>query len=301
MKLFIQGMRRSGTTIVYDALLEDPGLHCLYEPFSHARAAPGGGSGVRQDDLFAEVRALREEFRRTRWPGGDTELLNWGAPREPELELDGDLPDFCRDYLRFLLDQAPDVVVKEVRMYGKLPVLAEVAPQARLLHLVRDPRAVATSYLMGRGRKRAELFPDADAFFERRSKRSMWASRPLSEALMRRPEFEHLRGCSDIERVLLVWRFTWEQTRAGAGAFAERYGLLRHEGLGADPVAAMTSVYELMGRELPAEVARWARAHISERMEVFAPQDARWGVALQTVGLGPALEQAGYGSPVDGG
>ena len=301
MKLFIQGMRRSGTTIVYDALLEDRGLRCLYEPFSHARAAPGGGSGMREDDLFAQVRALREEFRRTRWPDGDTELLNWGAPRQPELELDPDLPGFCRDYLRFLLDQAPDVVVKEVRMYAKLPVVAELAPQARLLHLVRDPRAVATSYLMGRGRKRAELFPDADAFFERRSKRSMWGSRPLAEALVRRPEFEHLRGCSDVERILLVWRATWERTRAGAGAFGERYRLLRHEDLGADPVGALRSVYELMDRDLPGEVARWAGKHISERMEIFAPQDRRWEAAVRTVGLEPALAETGYRWPVGGG
>ena len=31
--ILIQGMRRSGTTILYDALLEDPGLHCFYEPW----------------------------------------------------------------------------------------------------------------------------------------------------------------------------------------------------------------------------------------------------------------------------
>lgn len=296
----IQGMRRSGTTIVYDALLEDPSLRCFYEPFSHARAAVGGGSGVREDDLFAQVRALREQFRRTRWPAGDTELLNWGAPREPELELEAILPDFCRDYLRFLLDQAPEVVVKEVRMYCKLPVLAELAPGAALLHVVRDPRAVATSYLLGRGRKRADRFPEADAFFDHRSTRSMWASRPLSEALMRRPEFAHLEGCSDVERILLVWRFTWEQTRVGATVFGERYRLLRHEDLGADPASGMKAVYELMERDLPPTVAAWATDHISSRAEVFAAGDGRWAAALRRVGIQPALRQAGYGALLAG-
>ena len=70
------------------------------------------------------MRKLREQFRRTRHPSLDTELLNWGAPRAPELELEADLPVVCRDYLLFLLEQAPDVVVKEVRMYRKLPLLA---------------------------------------------------------------------------------------------------------------------------------------------------------------------------------
>jgi hypothetical protein len=39
--ILIQGMRRSGTTILYDALLEDPGLHCFYEPLREDTETPG--------------------------------------------------------------------------------------------------------------------------------------------------------------------------------------------------------------------------------------------------------------------
>lgn len=294
MKLLIQGMRRSGTTIVYDALLEDPGLRCFYEPFSHARAAVGGGSGLREEDLFAEVRALRERFRRERHPDLDTDLLNWGAPRDARLELGADLPDFCRDYLTFLLDQAQDVVVKEVRMYCKLRTLAELAPRARILHVVRDPRAVATSYLLGRDRRRAELFTDADAFFEHRSQRSMWASRPLFDELTRRREYAHLEGCPDLLRVLAVWRFTWERTREGAGAFADRYRLLRHEDLVADPAGELGGVYELLERPVPDRMTEWARREVAPRDAVFAAEDRRWDGAIQRAGLEPAMADAGY-------
>lgn len=300
MTLFIQGMRRSGTTIIYDALLEDPDLTCFYEPFSHARAAVGGGSGVRGEDLFAEVRSLREEFRRTHRPDLDTELLNWGAPRDAQLELEPELPDFCREYLRFLLDRAPHVVAKFTRMYCKLPVLAEIEPGAGVLHMVRDPRAVATSYLMGRERKRQHLFPTADAFFERRSKRSMWASRPLSDALMRRPEHAHLRGCADFERVLLVWRFTFEETlRGGLDGFGEHYRLARYEDFCAAPASALATVYELMGSSPPPEVAEWANRHVRARRDVFAQHDPRWARAIERVGLEPALRAAGYGDLLD--
>lgn len=295
MNLLIQGMRRSGTTIVYDALLEDRQLRCLYEPFSHARAAVGGGSGMREQDLFADVRALREEFRRHHRPDLDTELLNWGAPRDAALELESDLPGVCREYLSFLLDQAPDVAIKETRLYRKLAVLAELDPEVRVVHLVRDPRAVASSYLMGRGRRRSDLFPDPDAFFSHRSKRSMWASRPLSQALLRRPEFRHLEDPPDLVRVLVVWRHVFEQTSAGAAAFGQRSAMLRHEDLCADPLAALTRVYALLERPLPRAVGKWARRSVAPRDGVVAPDDPRWGRAFTEVGMQEALFQAGYG------
>lgn len=295
MNLFVQGMRRSGTTIVYDALLEDPGLRCFYEPFTTSKEAVGGGSGAHEADLFAGVRALREEFVATCYPDLDSDLLNWGAPRAPELELEPDLPDFCREYLRFLLDQATDVVVKETRMYCKVPVLAEIDPQACLLHVVRDPRAVVTSYLMGRGRKREERFSTADAFFERHSGAPMWASRQLAEALTRRPEFEHLRDCPDFMRVLVVWRFTFEQTREdGLRSFGPRYRLVRHEDVRADPRRVLSDIYELMRRPVPATVAGWAERNIVPGQEVFAEDDPRWGEAIRQVGLGEPLRHAGY-------
>jgi hypothetical protein len=295
MNLFVQGMRRSGTTIVYDALLEDGRLRCLYEPFTSDKAAIGGGSGVRDRDLFADVRTLRERFRRERRPGLDPALLNHGAPRAPELELEPDLPGYCREYLRFLLDQAPDNVVKEVRLYRKLPVVAEISPGARLLHVVRDPRAVATSIMLGRGRKRRHLFEDPDAFFTHRSERALFASRALSEALMRRPEHRHLRGCPDLERVLLVWRFTFEHTRHdGLRCFGDHYRVMRHEDLAADPARAVSAVYELLGRPPPPRVLEWAQRNVSAGQDVFAPGDPRWSQAATRTGLEASLRETGY-------
>jgi hypothetical protein len=55
MTILIQGMRRSGTTILYDAMLEDPDLHCFYEPLRENTETPGGGSNARETDPFAET------------------------------------------------------------------------------------------------------------------------------------------------------------------------------------------------------------------------------------------------------
>ena len=63
MKLFIQGMRRSGTTIVFDILSQDRQLDLYYEPFSLGRkGALGGGSGIQKIDLMEKIRLSREHF-----------------------------------------------------------------------------------------------------------------------------------------------------------------------------------------------------------------------------------------------
>ena len=100
MNLYVCGLRRSGTTILYDALSEDPGLRCFYEPLREDSETIGGGSGAHNTDLSAETRELRERFRRDRFPNLQIELFNWGGPRAPELELEPDLPDHVRDVAR---------------------------------------------------------------------------------------------------------------------------------------------------------------------------------------------------------
>lgn len=295
MSLFIQGMRRSGTTILHDALLEDPSLAGFYEPLREQDVSIGGGSGTRDTDAFAETRALREQFQRERYPGVPIEEFNWGGPRDPALELDEALPDHCRDLLAFLIDQAPEVAIKETRLYRKLPALAAFDPELRLVHLVRDPRAVVTSMMLGRGRRHLERFSTADTFFEARTKRKLWSSRAISERLMARPEYSSLRKPHDHLRILMVWKECFEATHGdGTRTLRERYLLLRHEDLASDPGAAMARVYELAGRSAPDAVTAWAAANVRPPATIPFGDDPRWAQAAERIGLGEALDAAGY-------
>src|SRR5215208_6252938 len=117
-------MRRSGTTILYDALLEDPDLRCFYEPLREQKVTVGGGSGARETDPMEETRSLREDFARLRYPNVAIDEFNWGGPRDPDRELDGDLPEHCLEFLRQLLGTPGDVAIKETRFYCKVPALA---------------------------------------------------------------------------------------------------------------------------------------------------------------------------------
>jgi hypothetical protein len=295
VNLFIQGMRRSGTTILYDALHADPELRCFYEPLREQDVTVGGGSGARESDAFAETRALRGEFRRTRYPDVPIEFFNWGGPRDPELELERGLPDHCRDLLAFLLEQAPHVAIKETRLYRKLAVMAELDPGAGLVHLVRDPRAVTASIMLGRGRRHLERFPDADAFFEARTKRKLWSSRRISERILESEAGGGLADPPDFIRVLLVWRLTFEDAwRDGRRLFGDRYVLRRHEELAADPTATLAAVYELLGRPVPEPVGAWAARNVRPPEPIPFGDDPRWARAAERIGLGEAIDGAGY-------
>jgi hypothetical protein len=294
VKLFIQGMRRSGTTILYDALIEDPELRCFYEPLREQDVTVGGGSGARDADAFAETRALREEFRRQRYPDVGIEEFNWGGPRDPDLELEPGLPPHCRDFLAYLCGLAPRVAIKETRLYRKVPVLAELDPAAGLVHVVRDPRAATTSIMLGRRRRHSDRFPTADAFFESRTKRKLWSSRRLSERLLASGG-SGLEDPPDFLRVLLVWKLTFEDARRdGRALFGDRYLLLRHEDLVAGPAGVLGEVYRLLNLEMPAEVAAWADANVRPPEPIPFGDDPRWAHAAEQIGLAEAVDGAGY-------
>jgi sulfotransferase family protein len=294
VSLFIQGMRRSGTTILHDALLADPGLRCFYEPLREQDVTVGGGSGARASDAFAETRALREQFRRTRYPDVPIEQFNWGGPRDPGLELEEALPPHCRDLLAFLVEQAPWATIKETRLSHKARVLTEIDPEVRLVHLVRDPRAVTASIMFGRRGRHADRFPTPDAFFAARSERKLWSSRRISELLLE-SNGPDVADPADFVRVLLVWKATFIATRSGGEtALGDRYLRLRHEDLSMEPVATVGRLYEFIGRPMPPEVSAWAIEHVQGPRPIPFEDDPRWAEAAERIGLRELAHEAGY-------
>ncbi|MGI8727504.1 MAG: sulfotransferase, partial [Solirubrobacterales bacterium] len=215
MTILIQGMRRSGTTILYDALLEDPGLRCFYEPLREDTETPGGGSGARATDPFAETRALRTAYRDAHHPGLEIEQFNWGGPGEPAREIGPGLPDHCTGFISQLLEEGSadgrEPMVKFTRIYAKLDRIAPLAPKSILVHVVRDPRAVAASMMMGKGRKRAGDYEHPGSFFDERSRRKLWSSRELSEELRETEPYSRIEDPANFERILMVWKYTFER------------------------------------------------------------------------------------------
>jgi hypothetical protein len=289
-------MRRSGTTILYDALLADPGLACFYEPLREEKVSEGGGSGAREGDAFAAMRERRDEFRRRRFPDLAPEDFNWGGPRDPGLELEPALPEHCRELLAELLASAPSVAIKETRLYDKVADLHRLDPDAALVHVVREPRAVAASIVLGRGRRQLrKRYPDADSFFADRERRNLWSSYALSVRMAEMGE-PLPEDASNVERVLSVWRHTFERTRsAGRELFGERYLMVRNEDLRSDPAGALQRVYAVAGAEPPQAVAAWAADAVRPPDPLHLEDDPRWVVACRRVGMTEELlAPAGY-------
>jgi hypothetical protein len=295
MNLFVCGLRRSGTTILYDALGEDPSLRCFYEPLREDSETIGGGSGARDTDLSAETRALRERFRAEHHPELQIELFNWGGPRDPAVEVEAELPAHIRKWLAHLIAQAPEVAIKETRLHHKLGAIAEIDPAAAVVHLVRDPRAVTASMLLGR-RRRTDIYPDADTFFTARTGRRLWSSRRISEELLgRRRSLEIPADIPDFVRPLVVWKAAFETMNGdGKRLFGDRYALVRLEDLRTDPQRELERIYALIGRPLPAEVAEWARKNIRHDSAIHLADDPRWARAARLIGMEDELRRAGY-------
>lgn len=295
MTLILQGMRRSGTTIVYDALDQDPDLTLWYEPLAAATApAIGGGSGAREVDVFDRVRAARETFLADRTDGSYDDL-NLGAPRDATLEFDRELPPLVAEYLQFLLDRPGPVAAKFTRLYAKVPAVHRLAPDAGFVLLVRDPRAVAVSYLFGKGRRNERIYGDPDVFFTRRSSYTAWSSGPISELVRRDHADEGLPEPTDLERILLIWRFTFERAwRDARGTYGKRAIIVRHEDFCTDPAGELRRIHDLDGREVPVSVAAWARANVRAPGSIHADDDPRWDEACRRMGMMDAMTAAGY-------
>ncbi len=295
MNLFVCGLRRSGTTILYDALREDPELTCFYEPLREQEPTIGGGSGARDEDAFAETRARRDAFRAEHYPGLQAELFNWGGPRVPQAELERELPDFVSEFLASLLEAAPNVAIKETRLHHKLGEIARLDPRAVVVHLVRDPRAVTASMLLGR-RRRVDIYPDADTFFSARTGRRLWSSRSISEAAATSlRSLELPNDIPDFLRPLIVWKLAFAASDGdGRRLFGVRYILVRLEDLRAHPARGLGRIYAALGRETPAPVAEWATQNIRSDASVHLADDPRWARAAALLEMQPELDRAGY-------
>jgi len=302
MNLIMQGMRRSGTTIIFDILSQDPRLDMYYEPFSLGKVgALGGGSGIQQVDLMQKIRDVRERFVEVCGRGEVNEDFNLGAPTAPKREFDRRLPGFARRYIRFVSEQSEHTVFKFTRAYCKVKALKKTLPDASFVLLTRHPQDVVTSYMYGKGGRHRSKFPDSDAFFTHFSKANPWNSFKLFRRIIRLEERRDLKNVPNWMRYLVIWKYTFDLAyREGERHFGDAFMLLRHEDLGEDPRGAVAALYEHIGLAPSEEALQWAERNVEVRHKECYAGDPRWLEAYDRVNLQESLETAGYGPAITG-
>jgi hypothetical protein len=165
--VIIVGLKRSGTTILWETFRKNRELLCFDEPF-HPRLSQGirqNGKGTWTE--LAKVLNLLENDM----PSGAIHI-------SASDELGSYLSTAQHSYFEFLLKQGDKVVLDEVRVWNKLEALLSKRPEVFVIHLVRDPAAWVTAHLLPSRKKTCAGtlmdFYRKKSFFSRRRNFDNW-------------------------------------------------------------------------------------------------------------------------------
>lgn len=272
----MQGVFRSGTTIVFECLRRDPGAVSFYEP------------------LHPELRALVEAAKR-----GADEPEKSGLFREYVPVMDGALdrfdPSFAYDYavlgagdrapaleayLRALASAGERVRFQFNRAFWMVPWLGRIFPDACFLHIVRDPRSVLYSQMRRRPEHASVALvgggwdPAPEAVFSKAADHSYYyADRYLSiarSAAHVRDEVED-EGDAPFVLGLALWAAQVGVChREAKKVFGDGYLAVTYERFAREPGSVLEDIYQRLGRACPPDVRAFAEE------EVYAPKPRLW-------------------------
>lgn len=286
MRIFILGLRRSGTTIFWEAFRQDRRLRCYNEPWNPV---------LRQLPVEIPNRS-RREFIEVFQKDPRAFWRNF-APIELLEELQDDFSDRQIAYLRYLIDPFDSICIDETRCHFRLAALQQIVPDATVVHLFRSPAAFATSHLIptGSGGRRANRLLTASGrvgFFTREGR---YNSLGLEELIGRHPESLFGLRLREIGldpaaiyalpaagRLLAFWRLAHETLeRDGPRLFGSRFVSVSFERFCREPREVVQQVYAAAGSQPPElDLTRVKPAKRAHR-----PDDARWRRLFEQVGL----------------
>jgi hypothetical protein len=246
-------------------------------------------------DYAVPVTAAKEAYlREARQAGLTLDDLNWGAPRDATLEFEPRWPPHVRDFVARLATSAPDVLVKFTRASHKLEDLAAIAPDAHFVHVVRDPRAVATSHIFRtQADVKARILREG-TFFTATTGYDQWKSEQMAAHLVAtRPEYAPFVHEPAFAKTMLVWKELYLATRDGARRhFPGRHSLVWHDELCRDPCGVLTALYAQWGWKPKAAVLDWARANVRPPKPWHDPENAAWDATLRRLELASLVAEA---------
>jgi hypothetical protein len=292
MQVIIAGMRRSGTTILFDCLSEDPRFFSIYEPLSLGKTNVGGGSRVKTVPYGSQLNELRREFIQKQNLHVEPSYFNYGAPTDYRLEFEECFPDLYKEYLQFLGAKDTSVLMKFVRVQNKLKDLRETFPDSKLLHIVKDPRRMAMSYLFGRMKRkgikgRLKYTYVKRFFFSMKNGFNTWNSENLSNYLINNStEYASLSDVPLFQKIMFLWKYINEQLQdQGKLHFGDDYLQIRHEEFCNNPQETLQHIYTHIGYSLSEDAAIWAAKNLRPPKQIICEGSPKWKKAAEQLGI----------------
>lgn len=286
--VFILGTQRSGTTWLANIFDSNPRCLHYYEPFAPAYGifpyfphefrlvlppAPEVAALLRTDiprleryrsRLFDSVHETRREFLFEAWLMKKLEALGHRLHTDAfrfasQFNL-VHLNRIGQEPVAFFAKTEPIRItaIKEVRLYFKAALLADVFPGARFVHVVRHPAAVVNSMegFLNRGRLielREHIWRFVDSI---RAQEDLARYAPVLDRV--RPE--NLR-----DRLAAYWRIANEELSRQLATLPERACPLTYEDLATDPLARIAELFEWCGLPASEETNAYIRRSSTSR------------------------------------
>lgn len=141
MKIIINTLRRSGSTVFWEAFRNNPNLMCYDEPFNPTLSMLPADH---RKGVYKEYIKLIDHDARAFWSAY--------APINPVEECKTTLSENQVAYLRHLLESSKDVVIDTTRCWNKTESLKKVLerynPDIFFIYLYRDPKAFVSSHML---------------------------------------------------------------------------------------------------------------------------------------------------------
>ena len=213
------------------------------------------------------------------------------APIPRQEEVTSGLTADQADYLRYLCADGP-VTLDETRMTAKLPAIAQIQPEAVVLHLYRHPAAFVSSHMIASQNKaplRQKLHQIG--FFLRPFYFDSWGMEQLyrdpilqdTQTLMRNMGVNIPSATAPAFRKLMaIWLASQRQLeRDGAALYGDRFVSLSFEDFCAAPQTHLDRIYALANR--PPFTFDTSKLHSAD--PGYRPGNPRWRQAAQAVGF----------------
>ena len=282
MTIFIHGLRRSGTTILYDILSEDDRISSFYEPLSLGKASYGGGSGAKAGNIMMSLSEARVQAGYLGGGNGDPRL-NYGAPTNYKLESRrGRLPDDIREYLATIVKK--DSLLKFTRATFFAKDLYDLDPDAVFVHIRKDPRRFAASHMCVK-EYGSKLCSDSSLFFSKKVGFNQWSQEYISNLYLKENKREYLDKPAYF-KLLYLWKEFGKVTEEGAAnLFGDRYIEVTAEGLYFNQIEVLNHIYKKIGRRTPGSVLAWANSNVRKPRGILFKKDQRWQSAFGEIGI----------------